>query len=167
MSKKLRLREPFDKQHGKRVQAALKSASQQLYHIHWLLLNQLSWKLSLLLTCQMLGLIIKTLRADEMYPVLNRGNLTIPIQMQLSQKQKTFYLFLASILKSIWNFEHLDQKDCLIDFVFFKLWTLKTLSDKCLKSTVWENPLASNMANVPEHCWNLHHSIFVRLIDHC
>ena len=59
----------------------------------------------------MLGLIIKTLRADEMYPVLNRGNLTIPIQMQLSQKQKTFGQFLAEFFKSIKNFEYLKKKD--------------------------------------------------------
>ena len=59
----------------------------------------------------MLGLIIKTLRADEMYPVLNRGNLTIPIQMQLSQKQKTFGQFLAEFFKSIKNFEYSKKKD--------------------------------------------------------
>ena len=23
------------------------------------------------------------------------------------------------------------------------------------------------MVNVPKHCWNLHHSIFIRFIDHC
>ena len=34
MSKKLHLREPFGKQHGKHAQALLKSISQQLYHIH-------------------------------------------------------------------------------------------------------------------------------------
>ena len=33
MSKKSRLRGPFDKQHGKRAQALLKSASQHLYDI--------------------------------------------------------------------------------------------------------------------------------------
>ena len=121
MSKKLRLREPFEKQHGKRVQPALKSASQQLYHIHWLLLNQLSWKLSLLLTCQILGLIIKTLRADEMYPVLNRDNLTIPIQMQLSQKQKTFSQFFAAFLKSTLNFKHFESKDDPHRFCIFEV----------------------------------------------
>ena len=43
---------------------------------------------SLLLTCQILGLLVNTLAADEKNPVLNRDNLTIPIQMQLSQKEK-------------------------------------------------------------------------------
>ena len=34
MSKEPRFREPFHKQHGKRAEALLKSASQHLYHIH-------------------------------------------------------------------------------------------------------------------------------------
>ena len=42
---------------------------------------------------------------------------------------------------------------------------LKTQSDKCLKSPVWENPLTSNMANVPKHCSNLHQSTFIIFID--
>ena len=34
-----------------------------------------------------------------------------PIQMQLSQKQKTFFQFLFAFLKSILNFKHLPKKD--------------------------------------------------------
>ena len=101
MSKKSCFRGPFDKQHGKRAQALLKSASQHLYHIHRSLPRKLSWKKSLLLTCKILGLLVNTLAADEKYPVLNRDNLTIPIQMQLSLKQKTFYQFFAAFSKSI------------------------------------------------------------------
>ena len=111
MSKKNRFRGPFDKQHGKRAQALLKSASQHLYHIHRSLPRKLSWKKSLLLTCQILGLLVNTLAADEKYPVLNRDNLTIPIQMQLSEKQKTFSQFFAAFLKFTLNFEHFEKKD--------------------------------------------------------
>ena len=100
MSKKCRFTGPFDKQHGKRAQALLKSASQHHYHIHRSLLNKLSWKKSLLLTCKILGLLVNTLAADEKYPVLNRDNLTIPIQMQLSQETKNFSEFFSSIFKS-------------------------------------------------------------------
>ena len=39
MSKKPRLREPFDKQHGKRAHALLKYASQHLDQIDWSLLR--------------------------------------------------------------------------------------------------------------------------------
>ena len=55
-------------------------------------------------------LLVNTLAADEKYPVLNRDNLTISVQMQLSQKQKTFSEFLAAFLKSILNFEYFEKK---------------------------------------------------------
>ena len=76
---------------------------------------------------------------DEKYPVLNRDNLTIPIQMQLSQKQKTFYQFFPGFLKSKLNFKYFGQKMTLIDFLFSKLQTAKTYPDKCLKSPVSED----------------------------
>ena len=90
MSKKYGFRRPFNKQHGKRAQALLKSALEHLYHIHRWLPSQLSGKTSLLRTCQILGLLVNTLAAGEKYPVLTRDYLTIPIQLQLSQKQKLF-----------------------------------------------------------------------------
>ena len=97
MSKKPHLREPFDKQHGKHVQELLKSTSQHLYHIHSSRPGQLSLKKSLLLTCQILGLLVNTLAADQKYRAVNRDNLTIPIQTQLSQKQKLFPIFLLHV----------------------------------------------------------------------
>ena len=149
MSKKPRLREAVDKQHGTRAKALFKMSSQHIYHIYWTVPSQLSWKTSLWLTCKILGLLVNTLAADEMYPLLKRDNLTIPFQWQLSHKEETFSLFSAAFLKSRWNFEHFDKKDALIDFVISKLRTLKTYSDKCLKSPVSENPLTSNKVNVP------------------
>ena len=111
MSKKSRFRGSFDKQHGKRAQELLKSASQHIYQIRRRLSRKLSLKPSLLLTCQILGLLVNTLAADEKYPVLNRDNLTIPIQMQLSQKKKTFSQFFAAFLKSRLNFKCFQEKD--------------------------------------------------------
>ena len=96
MSKKSRLRQPFDKQHGKPAEALLKSTLQHLDDIHRSLPRKLSWKKSLLLTCQILGLVVNTLAADEKYLVLQRDNFLIPIYMQLSQKQKTFSKFFAA-----------------------------------------------------------------------
>ena len=87
MSKKSHFRGCFDKENVKRAQTRFKSASRHLYHIHQSLPSQFSWKKAFLLTCQILGLLVNTLAADEKYPVLNRDNLTIPIQMQLSQKK--------------------------------------------------------------------------------
>ena len=45
-----------------------------------------------------LGLLVNTSALDEKYPVLDRENLTIPVQKQLSQKQKIFCHFLAAFL---------------------------------------------------------------------
>ena len=79
MSKKSRFRGCTDKQYGKRAQRLLKSASQHLSHIQSSLATKLCSKKSRLFTCQILGLLVNTLAADEKYSVLNRGNLTIPI----------------------------------------------------------------------------------------
>ena len=105
MYKKFRITGRLDKHHGKLAQAWFKSASHRLYHIHRSLSSQLSWKKSLFLTCQILGLLVNTLAADEKYPVPNRDNLTIAIQMELSEKQKTFSQFFAAFLKCRLNFE--------------------------------------------------------------
>ena len=99
----------------------LKSASDHFYHIQWSLPSQLIWKKFLLLTCQILGLLVNTLATEEKYPVLNRDNLTIPIQMQLSQKQKTFSQFFAAFLKSTLNFKHFESKDDPHRFCIFEV----------------------------------------------
>ena len=90
MSKKSHYRRSFEKQYDKCTPALLETAPQHLHHIHGSLLSQLSWKNVLLLTCKILGLLVNTLPNDEKYLVLNRVNSTIPIQMQLSQKENTF-----------------------------------------------------------------------------
>ena len=56
-------------------------------------------------------LLVNTFDADGKYPVLNRENLTIPIQLQYSQKQKTLSQFLAPFLKSRLNLKHFEKND--------------------------------------------------------
>ena len=121
MYKKSRCRRCFDKQHDKHAQALLKSASEDLYHIHRSLPKKLSWKKSLLMRCKILALLLNTLAADEKYLVLHRDNLTIPIQMQLSQKQKTFSEFFAAFLKSRLNFKYFLKKDDPPRFCIFEI----------------------------------------------
>ena len=77
-------------------------------------------------TCQILGLLVNTLTANENYPVLDRDNLMIPIQMHLSQKQKTFSQFLGGFSKSTLNFKYCEKKMATRDFVIPKLRTPKT-----------------------------------------
>ena len=59
----------------------------------------------------MLRLFVNTLTADDKYSLLNRDNLTQPIQILLSQKQKTHSRFWFAFLKSTLNFEHFRKKD--------------------------------------------------------
>ena len=99
MFKKSRFRGWFDKQYGKRAKVLLKYSSQHLYRIHWSLARKLCSKMSLILSCKILGLLVNTLAVAEKYLLLHRHNSRIPIQMQLSQKQKIFSQFFAPFLK--------------------------------------------------------------------
>ena len=153
MSKKCSLRRPFDKQYGKRAQALLNSGSQSLYHIHWPLPSQLSWKKSPFLTCKILGLLVNTLAADEKYPVLFLIKTVQRYQFRYNYlKNKNPFCKLFAALKSKLNFKHFEKKMTLIAFVFPKWRTPKILLDKCLKSPVSEDPSTCNMADVPKHC---------------
>ena len=76
---------------------------------------------SLLLARQILGLLVNTLATDEKYAVLKRDNLTIPIQIQLSQKQKTFSQFVAAFLKSSLSFRILEEKNDPHRFSIFEV----------------------------------------------
>ena len=71
--------------------------------------------------CKILGLFVNTLTDDDKYCLLYRDNLTQPIQIRLSQKQKTFSRFFSAFLKSTLNFEHSQKKMTLIADVFRKL----------------------------------------------
>ena len=56
-------------------------------------------------------MLFNTLTVDDKHYLLNTDNLRKPIQIQLSQKQKTFSEFFFAFLKSILNFKHLPKKD--------------------------------------------------------
>ena len=53
---------------------------------------------------------VKILTANDKNSLLNTDNLSQPIQMQLSQKQKTYSQFAFAFLKSILKFEHFQKK---------------------------------------------------------
>ena len=67
---------------------------------------------------KILRLFFKTFTADAKDYLLNRDNLGELIQMQISQKQKTFSEFFLAFLKSILNFKHLPKKTNLIADAF-------------------------------------------------
>ena len=60
---------------------------------------------------KILRLFLNTLIVDQKRYLLTRDNLLQPIQMQLSEKQKTFSEFCFSFLRSLLNFKHCTKKD--------------------------------------------------------
>ena len=68
-------------------------------------------KKSVLVLCKILRLFLNTLTADDKYSLHNRDNLTQPIHILLPKKQKTFFQFFSSWLKSILNFKHCEKKN--------------------------------------------------------
>ena len=60
---------------------------------------------------KILRLFVNPLTVNEKHYVLNTDNLTLPIQMQLSQKQKNYSQFFFKFFKSILNFRRFPTKD--------------------------------------------------------
>ena len=59
---------------------------------------------------KILTVFVNTLRFNDKHYLLNRDNFMLGIQMQLSEKQKTFPEFFFAFLKYILNFKHLTKK---------------------------------------------------------
>ena len=111
MPKKSPFKGSLGKQHGKSAQTLLKYHGQPLYHTYSSLWRQLTCKKSLLVTCKISRLFPNTLSGDAKYSLFNRENLTQPIQMQISRKQKTFSDLFSAFLTCSLNFEHFFKKD--------------------------------------------------------
>ena len=75
----------------------------------------------MLVLCKILRLFVNTLADDDKYSLVYRDNLTQPIQIRLSQKQKSFSQFFSAILKSTLNFEHFQKKMTFLADAFLKL----------------------------------------------
>ena len=60
---------------------------------------------------KILSLFVNTMTVDHKHYLLNRDNLTEPIHMQSSKKQKTFSDISFVFLNSLLNFKHLPKKD--------------------------------------------------------
>ena len=65
----------------------------------------------MLVLCKILRLLVKTLTDDQKYSLIYRDNLTQPIVVLLSEKQKTFSGLFSSSFKSTLNLEPSRKKD--------------------------------------------------------
>ena len=58
-----------------------------------------------------LGVFVKTLTGDGMYPVEGCENQQRAIQMQLCEEEKNFTQLFLPLLESTSNFKHFEEKD--------------------------------------------------------
>ena len=70
---------------------------------------------------KILRLFVNTLTVNDKHYLLNRDNLTQPIQMLLSEQQNSFSEFSFVFLKSILDFKHLPKKMTLVADVFLEI----------------------------------------------
>ena len=78
--------------------------------------------------------------ADDKYSLLNRDNLTQPIQIQLSEKQKTFSQFFSASLICKSNFEYFQKRMIPTADLFPKLRALKNVVRSMLKHSRLRGP---------------------------
>ena len=110
ISKKPPCRTPFNSQHVNGSQISLKSASHYFYLNSPSLWAKLILKISLLVVCEILGVFVDTLTADDKYNLGNCDNLQLPITVQLSKKLKTFSQFFCTIKGIYIKFETFRTK---------------------------------------------------------
>ena len=84
LSKVRRFRTSIGSQDVKWSQTFVKSAWVHFYHIFWLLLGKMTWKICPLWNLEILMVFVNPLTADDNYPFGDSGDLQFPIQMQLS-----------------------------------------------------------------------------------
>ena len=73
--------------------------------------GKFTWKMSPLVLREILGVFGNTLTPDDKYLFDDCENLQLLIQMQLSEKRKTFSEFFVPFLESTSNFKHFERKD--------------------------------------------------------
>ena len=77
-----------------------------------------------LLLREILRVFLNTLAPEGNYPIEDWQNFGLPIQMQLSEKRKTFSQFFVPFLESTSNFKQFEKKMMVVTNVFPKLQTV-------------------------------------------
>ena len=110
LPKKSRFRARFDSQHVKASQTLAKSPSEPFFHIFSSFSENLIWKMSPLDLPEILQMFVNTLTGNAKYGVQDCQNLPPPIQMELSEKRKSFSGFFLPFLESTSNFQQFQKK---------------------------------------------------------
>ena len=110
MSRSSFFRESFGSQLVNGSQTLLRSARHNFYTTFSLIRDKLSWKKLQLVRSESLGLFVNSFISNDKYSRQNREVFAQEIQMQLSQKPKTFFQFFIAFLKSTLNFECFEKR---------------------------------------------------------
>ena len=110
--------------------------------------ENLQFSMSPRLICEILGVFLNTLTANGKYPVKDWENLQFSIQMQLSEKWKTFSQFFLLFLESTSNFKHFETNMMVIANEFPKLQTMKNFVRQHCKKRRFGTPFHSHYVKV-------------------
>ena len=162
LCKKRRFGTRFDTQHDKVSQILAEFPCEHFYHVFFSFWEKLVWNISPVLLGEILGMFLNTLSADGKYPIRDWENLPLAMQMQLSEKRKTFLQFFVPFMDSASNFKHFEKKRCspyLTYFRSYRLW--KSWLEQSLKIAVSENALTVNIRKCHKYLLNPHNSTFI------
>ena len=73
--------------------------------------DKLSWKMSALVTSEILRLLVNTLTADDKYSYRYMQIFWQQFRTPLSQKEKTFFGVFIAFPKCAWNLQHSEKKE--------------------------------------------------------
>ena len=124
--------------------------------------GKLIWKMSLLVSDEILGVLVYVFTADGKCHVQGFENLQLRNEMQFSEKRKTFlsiFCCISGIYTKFWTFWKKRWSSSLMYFRNYRLW--KSLLENSLKSTVSGQALAVNLWKRPKYLRNLNESDFV------
>ena len=115
---------------------------------------------------EILGFFLTTMTADYKYLVQDCENLPLPIQMQVSEKQKLFLNFLLHFwnLHQTWNV--LEEKMIVLADVFPKLQTVKNFLRTLSKKHRLRTRIDSQHVKASQMLGNLHESAFTMFFHH-
>ena len=117
MSKKRRFRTFFDSQHAKGSETLPKSTQEHFRHIFQSLWQRLSWKMSLLVISEILGVLVNSFTADDKYSLCNSENSCNQFKCNYLRNKKIFSI-LCCISKMLENVSLSD------------MWSLSTVCEQ-------------------------------------
>ena len=124
LSKKHRLRKPFVSQHFKGSQSLPKGALEHFHQVLLSLWENLIWKISPLVICEIVVVFCNNLTANDNYPLRDCESSSSLIQMQLSIKCKLFSHFVVPFLESTLNCKHFEKAYVLHSYFFSEITNL-------------------------------------------